>query len=213
MLRRSLDLHPNIVCLSESFNPDYSSANDYFTENTPANEVLERYIFAPRERKIRAVGFCLHRTGASFGNWPDLWQTLAGLPDLHIISLRRRNLLRRHVSFQNRPRRGVPWRPDPEPLVLQTHELIADFEHQTSRNQEFDQLFEGHPLLKIEYEDLCADFESSTRRVQDFLKVPYQRLHPVTAKLTTCPLDQSIQNYEQLKRELAATPWAGFFDA
>jgi hypothetical protein len=51
------------------------------------------------------------------------------------------------------------------------------------------------------------------RRVQSFLNVPYRLLRPVTAKLTTRPLDQSIQNYEQLKREFTAPSWAEFFDA
>lgn len=213
MLRLSLDVHRNIVCHSEIFNPDYNGANDDFTENATAKQILERNIFGPQKWKIRAVGFCLHRTGAPLGNWPDLWHTVAAVPDLHIINLRRRNLLRRYVSFQYRPRRNIPWQPDPEPLVLEGPDLVADFEHQTARNEEFDRLFQGHPLLAVDYEDLCADFETGMRRVQSFLNVPYRVLHPVTPKLTTQRLDQAIQNYEQLKREFTATPWAGFFDA
>ena len=135
------------------------------------------------------------------------------MPKLHVISLRRRNLLRRYVSFQLRPLTGVAWQPDPKPLVLEAPDLIADFEHHTAKTDEFDKLFRGRRLLRLDYEDLCTDFEASMGRVQSFLNVPYRRLYPVTPKLATQRLDQVIQNYEQLKQEFSATRWAEFFDA
>jgi hypothetical protein len=211
MLRTSLDAHRNIICLSEMFNPDYTSGNYPYTENTPEQEILEQYIFPSQKWRIQAVGFCLHRTHARLGNWPHLWETLAAIPDLLIVSLHRRNLLRRYLSFQLRPRPEVPRLP-PAPLVLERSQLVADFEHQTAKIAEFDGRFHDHPLLTLAYEDLCTDYEATMRGLQTFLKVPYRALKPATPKLTTQSLRETIQNYGPLKQEFADTQWADFFD-
>jgi hypothetical protein len=212
MLRTSLHAHRNIVCLSEMFNPDYTSGNYAFTEDTPEQEILDRYIFPPQKWRIQAVGFCLHRTHARLGNWPHLWETLAAMPDLLIISLHRRNLLRRYLSFQLRPRRGGEPRGPSAPLVLDRNQLVTDFEHQAAKMAEFDRHFHDHPLFTLAYEDLCTNYEPTMRGLQSFLKVPYRALKPATPKLTSQSLPEAIQNYGQLKQEFADTEWAGFFD-
>src|ERR1700761_6862103 len=142
MLRTSLDAHPNIVCLTEMFNPDYTLGQYSFTENTPEQEILERYIFSPQKWKTRAVGFCIHRTDARFGEWPHLWDSLAAMPDLLVVSLRRKNLLRRYLSFQLRPTPGST-RPS-GPVSIDRAQLLADFEHQTAKTEEFDRRFGDH---------------------------------------------------------------------
>src|SRR3954465_12785525 len=136
MLRSALDKHRNMICLSEMFNPDYTSGIYPFTDDTPEQEVLDQYIFTPQKWRIRAVGFCLHRTQSRLGNWPHLWQTLAALPDLRIVSLHRRNLLRRYLSFELRPRRKMPRLPSGKVVVDRDH-LLADFEHQKAKVAEF----------------------------------------------------------------------------
>jgi hypothetical protein len=210
MLRTSLDAHPNIVCLTEMFNPDYTLGHYGFTENTPEQEILERYIFFPQKWRTRAVGFCLHRSDARFGNWPHLWEKLAAMTDLLIVSLRRKNLLRRYLSFQLRPtpgRTGPPGR-----LIVDRAQLVADFEHQRATIAEFDRHFGYHQLLALDYEDLCTNYDATMRTVQNFLKVPARTLEPKTPKLTAPSPAEAIQNYSELKRQLANTEWAEFFD-
>ena len=211
MLRTSLDAHRNVVCLTEMFNPDYTSGNYSFTEDTPEQQILDRYIFCPQKWRTQAVGFCLHRTDARFGNWPHLWETLAAMPDLLIISLRRTNLLRRCLSFQVHSRPGSRKLP-PQPLTLDRNQLIADFEHQTAKIAEFDRQFRDHRLLTVTYEDLCTKYEPSMRSLQNFLKVPYRPLKPTTPKLASLNLAHAIENYGELKQQLANTEWAAFFD-
>ena len=211
MLRTSLDNHRNIVCLTEMFNPDYTAGKYAFAEDTPEQQILDDYIFSPQEWKIRAVGFCLHRAGARFGKWPHLWETLAAMPDLLVISLHRKNLLRRYLSFHLRPKRGVPKSP-PAPLVLDRNQLIADFQLQAAKIAEFDRQFHDHPLMTVAYEDLCTNYEATMRNVQVFLKVPYRPLRPETPKLASKPLPAAIQNYQELKEQFADTEWAEFFD-
>jgi hypothetical protein len=77
----------------------------------PAANVLAEYLRLRRYGpQVKAVGFALHRSGAAFGNWPDLWSLLEADTELHVISLRRCDLLRRFVSFrllQERNRSGL----------------------------------------------------------------------------------------------------------
>lgn len=211
MLRTSLHSHRNIVCLSEMFNPDHTLENYAFTADTPEQEILDRYIFVLQKRRIRAVGFCLHRSDAGFGNWPHLWEKLAAMPDLVIISLRRKNLLRRYLSFELRPRRDVP-RLLPAPLILDRNQLVADFEHQAAKTAEFDRHFSHHALITVAYEDLCMNYEPTMRRLQSFLKVPYRAVRPETPKVSSQSLPQAIQNYWQLKKQFANSEWAEFFE-
>jgi hypothetical protein len=211
MLRTSLDAHRNVVCLTEMFNPDYTLGRYDFTENSPEQEILEQYIFRPQPRRIHAVGFCLHRTGARFGNWPGLWETLAAMPDLRIISLSRRNLLRRYLSFKRRPTRTGPWLPT-APITVDKNELAADFEYHAAKLAEFDLQFREHPLLGVTYEDLCTNYQTTMEAVFAFLEVPYRPVKPATPKLPRQSLAEAIQNYWQLKQEFAGTKWAALFE-
>lgn len=211
MLKSSIDNHPNAVCLTEMFNPDYTEKLYPFTEYTPEQQILDEYIFHEYPSSVQAVGFCLHRVGARFGNWPDLWSILEKMDDLYIISLRRENLLRRYWSFQIRTIQDLK-NQSPEPREFDKERLIADFERQTSKIREFDERFAHHPLLKITYEQMCNDYGPTMKQVQEFLGLPHVDLQPGTNRRLTPKLTEKVTNYEQLKKEFADTQWASFFD-
>ena len=213
MLRTSVDQHPNAVCLTEMFNPDYTlKIPEYtFTEDTPAEEILRDFIFNDRPAEIQAVGFCLHRVGARFGNWPTLWETLADMKDLAILSLRRGNLLRRYWSYQIMKIQDLKNNPPP-PRDFDKEKLIVDFERQEAKIAEFDEKFAGHALLPVTYEELCDAYAPTMRGVQEFLELPLVELQPGTPKRATPGLREAVSNYEQLQADFAGTRWAGFFD-
>lgn len=211
MLKSSIDNHPNAVCLTEMFNPDYTEKIYPFTEYTPEQEILDGYIFCEYPPEVQAVGFCLHRVGARFGNWPDLWEMLVNMEDLYIISLRRENLLRRYWSFQLRTIQDLR-NQSPEPRALDKDRLIADFERQTSRIAEFDEKFKDHPLITVTYEQLCNDYGPTLNRVQEFLGLDVIELQPGTNRRATPKISEKVTNYDELKREFEGTPWAHFFD-
>ena len=45
MLKTSLESHPNIVCLTEMFNPDYIKRKYSYDDNMPAQKVLNKFIY------------------------------------------------------------------------------------------------------------------------------------------------------------------------
>lgn len=213
MLRSSLDSHPNAVCLTEMFNPDYTGSLYPLTEQSSEHEILNRYIFHDYSPEVLAVGFCLHRLDARFGNWPDLWNILASMEDLSIISLRRENLLRRFWSFELRSVKDPELRNQPfVPRLLNKDRLIADFERQTNIVETFDNRFSAHPLLTVSYEELCNSYEQTMRRVQQFVGLPLVNLKPGTGRRPTPRVSEKVSNYEELKREFAGTRWERFFD-
>jgi hypothetical protein len=211
MLRTSLESHPQVVCMTEMFNPDYTEHRYDFTPDTPAADILANHIFTPDAMTRPCVGFLLHREGARFGNWPDLWSILERDTALAVVSLRRRNLLRRYLSHQLISRPHAAETP-PAPLRLDKDLLARDFRLQEAKIAEFDAAFRRHPLLPVVYEDLSDRYAETMDRIQSFLNVAPMPVRPSTTKRTTPPLAQAISNYLQLKRHFAGTKWHGFFE-
>ncbi|MEM9819878.1 MAG: FkbM family methyltransferase [Bacteroidota bacterium] len=208
MLRTALRNHVDIVAGSELFNPDFIRDRPFGPE-TPAKEILDQYIFRDYPPNIKMVGFIIHRSGTPFGNWPNLWPMLAADKSIHVISLRRRNLLRRYLSYQvMRTFRGSI----PNPLHFDPERLEKDFVDQEKEIEDFDRRFAGHPLMQIYYEDLCADYPSVVEQVQQFLNVKPQRLWPDIEGKPQRKLSEAIVNFTALKTHFAPTKWASFFN-
>ncbi|MDJ0576561.1 MAG: sulfotransferase [Xenococcaceae cyanobacterium MO_234.B1] len=211
MLKSSLDLHPNIICHDEVFNPDYGYAS---LRNMPEDEILQHFIFREYKPSIKAVGFCLHRSDAGFrGNWQRLWNMLKGNSDLYVISLFRSNLLRRYLSFKRMIKSNVS-SPDSKSIAIELdkNELLKDFQKQRNKVEEFNQEFGEHRILQVTYEQLCQDYSATIQGVQQFLEIPYVNLQPKTKKLETRSLKESIKNYEILKQDFSGTEWESFFE-
>lgn len=208
MLRTSLDCHPQIECHTEVFNPDFTVFAPY-DRATPAVKILDNHIFGTRPSEIQSVGFILHRSGANFGGWQDLWPRLEKDDALRIVSLRRENLLRRYLSYltMKEPRERKL-----HPRTLDPVELEAEFEARHSEITSFDERFAGHPLLVVTYEQLCHDHANTLEAVQHFLSVPVTDLAPDTNRNPRLDLRSAISNYDALRAHFEHTPWAGFFD-
>ncbi|MGR8935813.1 MAG: hypothetical protein ACU837_15740 [Gammaproteobacteria bacterium] len=208
MLRTSLNMHPAIEAKTEMFNPDWTK-QEAFDETAPALSILNDHIFCEYPSEIAAVGFILHRSGARFGNWPELWPLLEADSELRVISLRRCNLLQRYLSYHAMRDRnqGRAFRAK----HLSVDELRAEFEQQEQALAEFDQRFAGHPMMKLSYEQLCGDYRATLRRVQTFIGAPYAGIIPGTERNEQIPLHESIANFDELANAFADTRWSWFF--
>lgn len=208
MLRTTLRNHPNIAARSELFNPDFQRDKPFGPE-TPALEILNKYIFRDYPEQIKMVGFIIHRSGTPFGDWPDLWPMLQADKSIYVISLRRRNLLRRYLSYQTmRTFRGKP----PQPLTFDSERLKEDFIYQEKELDAFDQQFAGHPLIKVYYEDLCYDYHRTVKKVLKFLEVKGLKLWPDEKGKPIRKLSQAIANYDELAAYFSETKWSSFFN-
>jgi LPS sulfotransferase NodH len=134
-----------------------------------------------------------------------------------IIHLRRRNLLRRCVSHEilmatSRARwKGVPVAPLAR-VRLPADRLIESFEEMVASAAEVDRFFTGNPRLVVYYEDLTADLATQCARALDFLAVRSWPLTCATRGRHRRTLRDTIENYDQVERALAGTPWEVFLD-
>jgi LPS sulfotransferase NodH len=152
---------------------------------------------------------------------PDLPEVLAYLRSdrtIRIVHLKRRNRLetlaskeiafavREHVLLEGDGRANdVTIRLSP----AQCHEEFVRIGAWEAR---YDEIFRRHALLQLSYEDLVSDMDHETSRVQEFLGVPSRPLHTQMRKQIRRPMVDVIENYAELAREFADTPWAVYFD-
>ena len=213
MLRTSFQGHPEIVAHTELFNPDWNR-NERLDDTLPAATVLREHAFRVYPARVAAVGFALHRSGARFGNWPDLWGILEADTELHVISLRRNDLLRRHLSHallreRNQSGQGAAF--VPAPRAYRPEDLQAEFERAERELAVFDRRFAEHPLLRVAYEQFCDDYGATLRRIQVFLGVRPRLVQAGTRRNASPHLDRLLTNYDELAGAFAPTRWAWFF--
>ncbi len=227
-LRGLLNSHPQIVTFGELFRNydtvDWAYANYRQTEAMMAQMqsdpvgFMEQEIFGRFPDEIRAVGFKIFYYHARANGWERLWAQLEATKPLRVIHIKRRNMLKTHVSRKRAAQTDI-WTDTTgsaraaQPLILDYAECLADFERTRAWEAEYDARFADHPLLEIIYEDLARDDEREMRRVQDFLNVAYQDLKPDTFRQSGESLQRAIANYDELRAQFAGTPWEAFFES
>jgi len=171
-------------------------------------------------RSVAAVGckvFYYHPRGDRSG---ALWSELEALPDLHVVHLRRRNVLRTVVSREIADRRDewLQVRPkDPAPAGLKHVSMTVDqLRDAVERIQRLErdavQRLSGTALLDVCYEDLVTSPSAEFRRITDFLRVPAREPKGRTLRQNPEPLSVLLENYDELKGAFAGSPLSPWFD-
>lgn len=198
--------------------PDPASAG-----REPEATILDKYVWHDGyAERIGAVGFkVLDYQLRSDGPFPSLREEIVRrLPELRIVVVTRRNLLKQYLSHviaerirqwhiadasQRRPRPRVQVAAEP---------LLRVFEH--SRRVEADQAAmaaKAECALHFVFEDLVGDFASHWRQLQEFVEVPGEPMPELRlAKLEHRTLREAIENYDELKERFRVSDWEGCFD-
>lgn len=226
LLRSLLDDHPQVATFGEIFRRygaigwdrrDYQAAPAQLRliEKDPV-AFLETCLFRKYPRQITAVGFKLFYYHARNPEWESVWPYLREQPDIHIIHLRRQNMLATHLSLRrafltNKWSNGSGQAENVPPLTLTYEECLEAFEKTQEWETWAEQFFAGKPMLQMSYEALSQDYEGEMKRAQAFLGLDYQRTRPRLYKQNRQSLADSIANYAELKECFAGTPWQQFF--
>jgi len=226
-LRSLLNSHPGVKVLGEVFRNQASL--EWGLDGYPGPQrvlaeyqadpvgFMEHYVFRSLPRQIQAFGFKIFYYHAQSEPWNRIWTRLRDDPDLRVLHMKRRNILRTHLS-RARAARSDRWVQLSQedvaeaPIRLDPEECRRDFEKTRLWETEFDRFFAGHAILQIEYEALSEDYRAQAARAQEFLGVTMRELVPQTFKQSTEPLSTAISNYEELKRRFQGTAWASFFE-
>ncbi len=212
MLISFLNSHRNIHADGEIFSK--LSGRHY-------EDVLAR-AFSKQPFYVKAKGFKIFYYHPQDDKSSDVWDALASLDDLHVIHLKRRNILRTLISRKLAGIQDVWSARSTDPhsgadgkemvVTFTVDELSEGFKQTRGWEQSGDEMFRNHPLVSIYYEDLVNDPDSTFYKVTEFLGVPYVKPKTQLRKQNTKSMRETVINYEELKSAFAETEWQPFFD-
>lgn len=176
--------------------------------------------FSVSDERTRAAGFKFFYYHPLREDPTEIWEIFLGMPHLHVIHLKRRNILRTLVSHKLAMSDNV-WQQSASDQVvgrtgkkvtLDIEELERVFTGTRAMEAEGDRKFAGHPVLEVHYENLVSDTFPTYSRITGFLGVEDWRPRTDLVRQNPEPLSRLIANYEELKEAFAATRWAGLFE-
>jgi LPS sulfotransferase NodH len=224
LLMRSLNNHSRIVGFGEIVkNVDRYPQHYHEFENsqtlfeTDPVRFLSTKVFRKYPSHVEAVGFKIfyHHAPRDVAWGRGVWDYLLGQPDLRVLHLKRRNLLKTLLS-EKQAGETEEWikysgNGADAPVTIDPAEAEAFFARMRAWEAEYDALFAGHALCEVVYEQLTRDLPGELARIQTFLDVPHEALSPGTAKRPGRTLSSQIANYAALKSRFQGTAWAEFF--
>ena len=180
-------------------------------------DFLERRIFSKHPENIHAVGFKIFYYHAQDEKWEPVWDYLRAMPELKVIHMKRRNILKTHLSRQRAVKtdRWVNTNGGREPqrsINLDYEQCLDDFIRTRAWEEAYDAYFAGSDKLEVMYEDLAADYPLEIGRIQEFLGLQTETVQPETYKQSRQTLSEAIANYCELKGRFQQTPWSPFFE-
>lgn len=180
-------------------------------------DFLEKKVFKAFPEHTAAVGFKIFYYHAQDEKWKPVWDYLQSMPDLKVIHMKRRNILKTHLSRQRaiKTDRWVNTYGSREPqrsISLDYEACLDDFIRTRAWEEAYDAYFAGNDILEVMYEDLAADYQWEVTRIQAFLGVEYEHVQPVNYKKSRQSLSEAIANYCELKERFQQTPWSPFFE-
>lgn len=208
MLVSFLNSHPNV----------YSEGEVLSRLNGQSWERILKKSFSSQAFFVRAKGFKIFYYHPQDGDSTAVFDALSSMPDLHIIHLKRRNILRTIISRKLAEAQGV-WKSYNcfgkgqrfDAISLTPNELLKGFKETREWEKRGESKFRHHPVLDIFYEDLVAEPSETFKRITDFLEVRYVFPKTWLKKQNSHGVRSSLTNYDELKNFFDGTEWASFF--
>ena len=156
-------------------------------------------------------------------NNPWTLRYLAAHPEIHILHLRRHNLLQQYVSkVLLTVKRDKPWQPhatEPVSVARTSIDPAAALAYVREKHDQYDhyeKFFARHPRYQLSYEHMIDGQylrETDANGICDFLGVERRRMHSKLIKMNPTRLREMVTNYEELARAFAATEFHDMLDA
>jgi LPS sulfotransferase NodH len=173
---------------------------------------LDQYIYRDYPGYIRACGFKLFYSHAREASQQPLWSYIERSPEIRIIHLQRKSLLRNIVSglIARKTGRYIDYRgtPSSKAISLGTDELRSHFERLRRQQARHRETFRHHQVLDIYYEDLVDDFSVQMRNIQRFLGLSVRLdLSGGIRRQNPEPIRDLVVNFDELKLYFEGTEW------
>lgn len=210
LLLSYMNSHPNLHMEGEIF---------AFQKQRPTQAILDR-VHKIQPKNVQAAGFKLFYHHPMDNKDSDIWRRLKEDKGIHIIQLRRENMLRTHISRKIAMRSDV-WTASTNKQVNQIgrksvsfskSELELGFNKTKTWEANAQKDFYEHPFIQISYERMVATPETELNRLTRFLGVDDFPLETHLKKQNPEKLEDLVENYAQLKKDFKDTEWQDFFE-
>lgn len=212
MLIQSLNSHPQIAADYEIFAK---------LQDRAETDILAR-AYARQPFYIKAKGFKIFYYHPQDAKDSPVWEMLQAVEGLHVIHLKRRNILHALVSSRLAYQTGIyglrtdreaeHYREAVPSLRFTPEELERDFGQTLKWEQQGAARFSGKPFLNITYEDMTADMPREFDRITEFLGTTRRLPRTDFKKQRTSSLWDTVENYGELKEHFGGSAWAKYFD-
>jgi len=229
MLRMMLDSHSDIVCHGEvialkgtpnlgKYAKVIAKTQEELNQLLAADPTRFLYEYVWGDPNCSAIG-CKIKYRQLEEQFPEVFKAILADKSIKIVHLRRKNLLKRHVSNRLAASQKTPTvilgkqqQTDraQQRISIDLDKCLADIEHIKRSEQAFINYFSDHPVFEVFYEDLTAPGSQDLFELQDFLGVNPINIQPKTVKLNSNDLADVIENYEQIRQKLSGTVYADY---
>ncbi|WP_085034729.1 sulfotransferase [Ensifer aridi] len=220
-LEELLNEHPNVLSNGELLNTYDANWPDKDRLLRSDRELLElAYLRFPTssDKKVTHVGCKINEP--QFQERPRFFDELARWPGLKVILLSRTNTLEslRSLVQARQSRQWLKFSCDdtsPPPRVKLSIASCEDyFRAADDFHARVAHSYASTNLLEIEYERLLREPAACLERAWQFLGVPALQLSGRSnlQRLENRPLDETVENFEELRRHFAGGPYARFFE-
>ena len=210
VLDRMLGKHKQVRGRGEMFNR--------LTGHRP--EEIWNSLFTGLPTPIKAAGFKMHYHHPTDTDKQETWDLLTTRRDLHVIHIRRENILRMLVSGRITRKLKIynirfPFQRPPiskRRLEINREELLHAIKKESAQYNQHSMLFSAHPYFEVTYERLIKQPQQEFNRILDFLELSHQPPDFSLAVLNPEPLSELITNYDQLRSNFESTEWIWMFE-
>ncbi|MDX8528894.1 sulfotransferase [Mesorhizobium sp. MSK_1335] len=220
-LEELLNAHPNVLSNGELLNPYATTWPDKHRLLRSDRELLElAYSCCPAQSDKKATHVGCKVNEPQFHDRPGFFAELTRWPGLRVILVVRENTLEslRSLVQARQTRQWLKFRSDndaPPPQVrLSTADCEAYFKAADDFHARVARSFTKSNMLEIEYECLLRESATCLAAIWEFLGVPALRFSSTATlqRQETRPLEQTIENFHELRRHFSHGPYARFFD-
>jgi LPS sulfotransferase NodH len=147
-----------------------------------------------------------------------LWNELIGMKNLHVIHLKRKNILRTIVSRKIAGETNVwgnlnkNYSNKKEKISFEVNDLQNKLEETEQWMKKGDRIFKDHNIISVYYEDIINNPKDTFKKITNFLGVKYVKPKTNYKKQNPEKLEVLISNYKELKSAFKGTKWEVFFN-
>ena len=175
-------------------------------------EKRDRQIYSKQPRHIRAAGCKVFYYHPHDGDQDALFAVLRAKPELRVIHLKRRDVVRSSLSwFLARHNDRYVATSDQELLTAEKKRITIhpdEFIHEIRKTRGWEEqgpgMFPGKPMMDIYYEDLVSEPEREFGRVLRFLDLPPHRPQTYLVRQNPESIQALVANYAELEARLKA---------